>query len=76
MWQIAESWWRSAIISRCEFRRELGIGLAGLIGGGDEESFAQQRIAGFGQSVLVMCLAGLAEFGDEARVGPDGGQGW
>lgn len=50
---------------------QLGIGLAGMIGGG-EERFPQQRIAGLGQSGLLMGLPGLVELGNQPGVGADG----
>lgn len=52
----------------------MGIDLAGLVGGG-EEGFTQQRVAGFGESMLVFGLSGLAELGNETRIGADRGQG-
>ena len=56
------------------FRGEVGVGFAGLVSGG-EQGFTQELVAGFGQPVLVVCLSGLVEFGDQARVGADRGQG-
>ena len=54
------------------FRGELGVGPAGLVGGA-EEGFAQQWVTGFGESVVVFCLSGLVDLGDQAGVGADGG---
>ena len=56
------------------FRGELRVGFAGLVGGG-EEGFAQQCVAGFGEPVVVFCLSGLADLGDQPGIGADGGQG-
>ena len=52
MWQIAESWWRSVCMSRLYFAAELGVDLAGLVGG-HEQGFAQQRVTGLGEPVVV-----------------------
>src|SRR6202171_5013536 len=56
------------------FRGGLRVGFAGL-GGGGEEGFAQQCVAGLGEPVVVFCLSGLADLGDQAGIGADGGQG-
>ena len=55
-------------------RGQLGVDLAGVICRG-VQGFAQQWVAGFGQSVLVMALSGLVEFGDQPGVRADRRQG-
>ena len=54
-------------------RRELGVGSAGGVGGG-EQRLAQQWVAGLGQAVLVVGLPGLGHLRDQAGVGADRGQ--
>jgi hypothetical protein len=56
------------------FGGQLRVGLAGLVGRG-EEGFPQQWVAGLGESVLVLCLSGLVDLGNKPGIGADGGQG-